>query len=66
MPDGPDFRGDKSESAEGQRVTARRRGSFHYSFDEDVAARANWMLGQSMDAVSPSKGRGSNAAFACW
>jgi len=53
LPDGPDFRADKSESTEGQRVAAGRWGSFHYSLDEDVVAEAYSTPGQSMEDLPP-------------
>jgi len=49
MPDAPDFRADKSESTEGQRVAAGRWGGFHYSLSEDVVAEAYSTSGQSME-----------------
>jgi hypothetical protein len=56
MPDAPDFRADKSESTEGQRVAAGRWGSFHYSLDEDVVAEAYSTPGQSMEDLPPTSG----------
>ena len=51
MPDGPDFRADKSESTEGQRVAAGRWGGFHYKLSEDVVAEAYSTPGQSMEEL---------------